>query len=692
MTAAPSSPADTLAQDAAPTESARVVWCAPDGAAAAILRGLDLEAGTGDPDKLDTYRGAVAVVVPEDETAAAVMKAAVMARRLRDVAAKVCRAPITAEDFRHAAKAGADPKEWPAVAEAADLPPWTPEAAEADALDAEARSAEDEALDLALASGREQPPAAEEPEPWEPPIPLDGAAVLPEFPLDALPEHITGFVRELAASFEVHADMPAAFALGAGAAACQGKFRVHVRADYREPVNLFLAVALPPAELKSATIREVMAPVLAYEDELRERERANVEQARERHYVEIERRKELRSKAARGKKEHERDAATRELEGLATNPAEPPELPRLTAGADVLPEVLAKLLNHHDGRLTIYDAEGGTLFGNLAGRYQGGTPNFEILLKGHAGDDVQVDRQSKPPIIVRRPCLTVILAIQPDVVSRLADTPQFKERGLAGRFMFSFPQPTAGRRGLDGPPVSDAARALYGFGIRAALDLQSDRGEDGREVARELTLTPDALEVYREVAVALMAQIRDGGELHGIPDWAGKAPGAAARVAGVLHVLEHSAHGLNCVNSVNSVLRGLNEEKRPFFSSHGNSSCSCGGRPEAVPISAATVAHAWQIVTYYKAHALHAYYLMGADADAEQARRILAWVRETGKTKFTQRDCHRRFQASAPKAASLDAPLSLLEDRHYIRREPDPTRTAGRRGQKPSPTFTVNPL
>lgn len=675
--------------------SYRIVLCAPDGATAALLRGLGLEAGTDDTDKLDLYRGAVAMVVVPNENAAGVMRGAVMAKRLCGIATKVVRGP-SAEDFKAAAWAGADPLTWTTVVGAADLPPWTPEDAEADVLDAEARSGEDEALDLALAAGRE-PVAVEEPEPWEDPIPLDGAVILPPFPLDALPAHLAGFVRELAASLEVHVDMPAAFALGVCAAACQGKFRVHVRADHWEPLNLFLGVALPPAELKSATIRECLLPLNVYQEELQERERANVAIAIERHQVLLDRIKELRGKAAKGKKESDRSDASRELEAIVTNLEEPPVLPRLTAGGDILPEALGSLLNRHGGRMTVCDAEGGVFFANFAGRYSSGSPNFEILLKAHAGDDAQIDRQGRPPIQVLRPCLTVILAVQPDVVRHLADTPQFRERGLAGRFLFCFPEPRAGHRGFDGMAVSDTARALYGFGIRAALELAPKYDDAGREVAQELTLSPEALEVYREMARALMAQIRDGGELHGIQDWAGKAHGAAARVTGVLHALEHSAHGKNFVNSVNSVLRGVSIEKEVFLSSLESSSCVCGGDPSVVPISAITVARAWQIINYFKTHALHAYSLMGADAETEMARRILAWVRKLKLKRFPLRDCHRRFQADVKKAADLNAPLSLLVERHYFRREPDtprPLDAQGRKkpGQKPSPGYTVNPL
>ena len=43
------------------------------------------------------------------------------------------------------------------------------------------------------------------------------------------------------------------------------KVVVQMRKGYIEPVNLFVAVVLPPANRKSAVFREVTAPVEAYE-------------------------------------------------------------------------------------------------------------------------------------------------------------------------------------------------------------------------------------------------------------------------------------------------------------------------------------------------------------------------------------------------------------------------------------------
>ena len=132
------------------------------------------------------------------------------------------------------------------------------------------------------------------------------------------------------------------------------------------------------------------------------------------------------------------------MQELVATTTDPPVLPMLTVGADVTSEALATILNQHGGKITICDAEGGRLFGNIGGHYSNGSPNIEVLLAGHAGDLLKVHRKGGGAIVVKHPTITTILAVQPDVVRTLAGI--FKARGLAGRFLYVFPQPMAGHR------------------------------------------------------------------------------------------------------------------------------------------------------------------------------------------------------------------------------------------------------
>ena len=76
----------------------------------------------------------------------------------------------------------------------------------------------------------------------------------------------------------------------------------------------------------------------------------------------------------------------------------------------------------------------------MAGRYnQAAGSNLGVYLKSHAGDLLKVDRRGGPPEYVERPCLTIGLTVQPEVLQGLADRPGFRGRGLLARFLYSLP-------------------------------------------------------------------------------------------------------------------------------------------------------------------------------------------------------------------------------------------------------------
>lgn len=98
------------------------------------------------------------------------------------------------------------------------------------------------------------------PDEWEPPAPfveMHG----PEFPVEALPDAIRGYVREVAESYQVPVDLPASLALAVCAAASAGRLTVHAGGDWREPTNLYVAVAMVSGERKSPVFVECTQPL-----------------------------------------------------------------------------------------------------------------------------------------------------------------------------------------------------------------------------------------------------------------------------------------------------------------------------------------------------------------------------------------------------------------------------------------------
>jgi hypothetical protein len=355
----------------------------------------------------------------------------------------------------------------------------------------------------------------------------EGGAALPSFPVAALPPAIGAFVAAVATFTQTPVDMPAVLALGVCSAAVAGKARVLVKGNYSEPLNLFTIVAMPPASRKSSVFRTMFGPFKKHEEWLRKATHAR------RHVVRAERRaledeaKALRVKLPRAKGSERADlealiaANAQRLEGL-----EPSEDPCLYL-QDVTSEQLAKVLEEQGGRVCIADAEG-TFFENVLGRYSD-DPNIDNVLKSHEGDAIRVNRVGRPVINIDRPAVTMVMAVQPDVIRSAANKSGVRDRGFLGRLLMAMPPSLIGRRDADPPEVPKHLWAGYSEAVRKLLGLAAPR-EDW-----PVALSAGARDVWHEFWAQNEEELAPGGALEHMSDWGGKLPGAVARVAGVLH-------------------------------------------------------------------------------------------------------------------------------------------------------------
>lgn len=109
-----------------------------------------------------------------------------------------------------------------------------------------------------------------------------------------------------------------------------------------------------------------------------------------------------------------------------------PALPRLLAD-DATPEALAGLLAEQGRQIAALSAEG-ELLSIVAGRYSQGVPQLGVLLKGHSGDELRVDRRGRAPEYVARPAITLGLAVQPVVLADLSNIEGARRRRMLARF------------------------------------------------------------------------------------------------------------------------------------------------------------------------------------------------------------------------------------------------------------------
>jgi hypothetical protein len=440
------------------------------------------------------------------------------------------------------------------------------------------------------------------------------------------------------------------------AAAVAKKCRIEVSPGWQEPLNLFVAIVLPPAARKSQVMSDVVRPLEEYEQEQARLMKADIEASRVRLEV-LQGRAATASRIAAKAKGEDSKALIDEAIGLAKEAVDfrVPSPPRMLVD-DVTPEKLSSLLFEHDGRMAIFSPEGG-LFDMMAGRYTGGAANFEVFLKGHCGDTLRVDRMKRDAEYVQDPALTICLAIQPDVLKGLADKPGFRGRGLIGRFLFALPENTLGKRRIGAAAVSDSTRIEYRAAIRRLLDLPlGEHRVSPREAPRAfvLRLTRAARDLLQDFERWLEPQLGDYGEMGGITDWAGKVAGAVARLIGVLHLADNS-----------DMPTPWNKE-----------------------IGTIGVERGLKLADFLIPHARAAYAQMTTDDEGEQLRYLVQWIVSEKRERFTSREAQRATRARIKDAETLADRIRALVQRGYVRQAQSFVQnTSGR----PSRLFAVNP-
>ena len=482
--------------------------------------------------------------------------------------------------------------------------------------------------------------------PWEPPVPLDEMGDLPVFPVDRLPGALRSFVLGVAEETQTPVDMAAVFALAIVGVVLQG--RIEAFAWWAEPVNLFAAVAMDPGSRKSAVVGHVLAPIIDAEQDEAIRMKPEIRAAKVKIKILDDRVASAQAQASKAKDAFDLDAG---MQAAIRAAEERDEVTMPVAkrffGDDVTPEKLIGLMADHGGRFAVISAEGGP-FDMMAGRYAD-SPNFDVYLKGHAGDPIRVDRMGRQGEQINRPTLSIALAIQPEVVRNLADKPGFRGKGLLGRFLFVVPASRVGSRKIRPGTISEMDRRAYHDLIQTLIALPIP-AESPR-----VSLSDAARESLQRFMDTLEPRLAPGADLAHMADWGGKLAGVILRMAILLHMADR-AH-----------------ESTPW----------------TTPVSVYTLDSAIEMGVYFTEHARAAFAMMGADPDVIAAGHLLAWILRSSADGFVERDAFNATRGRFKTMPVFRVALAKLTEHGYVRiGRRDSTKKAGR---KPSPRYEVNP-
>ena len=477
---------------------------------------------------------------------------------------------------------------------------------------------------------------------WETPIPFDEVD-LPPFPVDALPDTIADYVNAVAESTQTPPDMAGTAALAVIALAMQGKYKVRAKEDWVEPVNLYVVNVAEPAERKSAVISLMTKFMSDFEAEYNKQLSAALQVNQMAKKV-LERKKAaIIEKVSKGK------AAEKELEEVGEEIANFVEMyPLRLYTDDVTTEKLTSLLAESGGTAGLVSAEGG-IFDLLAGIYSKNV-NIDVFLKAHAGDSLRVDRIGRSSETIQHPALTVLLAVQPSVLSGMMQNSTFRGRGLTARFLYCMPTSRVGSRKYRSDPIPSSVSMTYEFTIR---DLLEEKAGDAPKI---IPLSAEADRLLEEFSNELEPKLRE--EYGDFSDWAGKLAGAVLRISALL-------------------CRAAVMVSNPFEMNAAD-----------LEVSGETMANAIRIGRYYLEHARAAYSLMGADPVVKQCRYVLSAISKYGLAEVNRRDIM-RICRSFKTAEEVQPVLNRLAEYGYLAVKDDGNYSTG--GRPANLTYLVNP-
>jgi hypothetical protein len=482
---------------------------------------------------------------------------------------------------------------------------------------------------------------------WEEPI-LFGQTETPEISFNVLPSWLGDYARAVSDNTQTPSGMAVMLALSVIATCLQKRFVVSPYGDdYAEPLALWTATIMPPATRKTAVVNAMTAPLSDWEHEMGAKFKDEIAENETKRIVNLKSVDRMQNEAAKCTDDDERSLLIHQISQLKLETPEEKYPPRLWTG-DVTPERLQNLLIEHGGRMSLLSDEGG-IFEIMSGLYSNGAANIDVFLKGHAGSSIRVDRGNRSAHL-DVPALSFGLAIQPEIASQLSNgnKKHFRGNGTLARFLYCLPKSNVGRRDVTRRTViPETIKTAYRAGIFHLLDIVDIVDENGVGKPRILRLDEGALESWLKFAQYIESNQGDGRDFESFQDWTGKLPGAALRIAGLCHVVEH------------------------------------GGENHL--ISKATLERALDLCDPLIKHAKATFDLMGGDEAIADAQRVLQWILQQRETLFKRSDCQQDMRGRFRRVNRLLVALDVLVERHIISKSDTlPTK-------KPTIVYYINP-
>ena len=280
--------------------------------------------------------------------------------------------------------------------------------------------------------------------------------------------------------------------------------------------------------------------------------------------------------------------------------------------------------------LSVFTAEGGQFIGGHSMAPDSRTRTAADYSKLWDGSPIDRIRSLDGVSMLPGRRLSMHLMAQRDVAARFLGDPILRDQGLFSRILVAAPDSIAGTRFYRDPqPDDDSAIRAYGARILAILEAPWPLAEGRRNelVPRVLTITAEAAATWTAFYNHIESQLADGGDLRVMQDFASKIAENAARIAGVLTIV--------------------------------NNHC-------ATEIDAETMNLAVTLADWYVAEALRLQHMARTDPKLLQAQRLLDWLGKRPAAITDFRDIMNLGPNSVRTKAEAEKSVAVLADHGWV--------------------------
>lgn len=466
---------------------------------------------------------------------------------------------------------------------------------------------------------------------WDKLIPLDKIQIL-EFPIEAFPPVISEYLEALSINTQTSPEMAGILILGVLAVCSQGKYKVKIHSNYSEQLSLYVTAVAEPAELKSAVINAVTAPIKDYQSSYNKEHKIEIAQSISTYNRLKKRVEELEKDFAKGKvSDEEVNFEIEEIEKFQVKY----HLKLFTDNATT--EKLVDIMDKQGGKISVISSEGGILK-NFGSGYAKGEINIDPYLKAHDGDSISFDRVNRPSNYIENPALSMIITTQPKRINKFIQNEDYRESGLVARFLIVFCKSNIGRRNVNPPNIPQSIEDSYYNLIIEMLRRKASNVD--------ITLSEENFQKYLEFKSIVENKLPD--EWHFMRDFGGKVAGTMLRIAGLLH-------------------------------------CAKNEKPETQKIAVQTINKAIDIINCVSSHIQKAYQCGGVNEEIEGAKYVLKRINSLNKIELKKQELYQACKGRIKGSEELDVYVGFLEKNNYLKKIIEYT------GNRPSEKIILNP-